>query len=217
MRRIKRRIAGDDAKLIEDLQDRNRAFYQTHSIEEFDRAIRYRLTPRRASSVRFRPSLVFAGVALAAAILLIIAIPMGMLSGRPGIRTKGAEPALAVYKSVGNDYATLAAEAYVAAGDRIQLAYVSGGFAFGAILSVDGNGVVTQHLPLVGDSAVPLEETGEFLLPYSFVLDNAPDFERFYLIVSKKRFDLGSLLHSLPPDNLDYRTITLRKEGASDE
>ena len=196
LRRIKETIAEDEATLIENLHEQNREFFETHNVEEFDREIRARLKPRSASDFRMRPRFVYAGIAVAAAILLIIAIPTGILSNRSDIRTKGAEPSLAVYKSVGTDYVTLKDGEYVAAGDRVQLAYASGGFAFGAILSVDGNGVVTQHLPLVGNTAVPLDETGEILLPYSFVLDNAPDFERFYLIVSKKRFDLDSLLHS---------------------
>jgi hypothetical protein len=56
---------------------------------------------------------------------------------------------------------------------------------------VDGNGVVTRHWPIDGDAAVSLISGGEFLLPYSYELDDAPDFEAFALVWSDSVFSVA--------------------------
>ena len=44
-----------------------------------------------------------------------------------------------------------------AAGDLLRVGYTGAGRAYGVILSIDGRGVVTRHLPPIGDRAAPLE------------------------------------------------------------
>jgi hypothetical protein len=128
-----------------------------------------------------------------------------------GIRLKGLEPHLAIFRKTNNGSEPLHPGEKARAGELLRIGYQAGGFPYGAILSVDGNGNVTRHWPASGERAGRLEN-GEALLPSSFELDEAPDFERFYFVVSKRPFALDPLLKSLRenetlPDVKNIRAI----------
>ncbi len=76
------------------------------------------------------------------------------------------------------------------AGDRIQLGLRLDHAVFTVLLSVDGRGVVSQHLPAEGRSEPVRLEPGAVTLPFSYELDDAPKFERFFLVTSKQAFSL---------------------------
>jgi len=90
----------------------------------------------------------------------------------------------------------LADGANAARGDLLQLAYAATrDSTFGVLLSIDGAGRVTQHLPEPGISAAaPLRSVGEILLPSAYELDDAPAFERFVLITSAQSFPVAAAL-----------------------
>lgn len=94
------------------------------------------------------------------------------------LRAKGdVKPALVLYRQTPTGYDVLVDGARVAPGDVLQLAYVAAGREIGALVSLDGRGATTVHLP-VG----PLKQGGEVRLPQGYALDDAPDFERFVLM-----------------------------------
>ena len=65
------------------------------------------------------------------------------------------------------------------------------------IFSIDGGGVVTIHLPTDGresGSAAELETGGEVRLPFSYELDAAPRFERFFFVAADEPFSLAPVL-----------------------
>jgi hypothetical protein len=76
-------------------------------------------------------------------------------------------------------------------GDLLQVGLVSAGRGYGVVLSFDGRGTLTRHLPETGERAVRLPPSGEALLPASFRLDDAPGFERFLLVVSREEFPVA--------------------------
>jgi hypothetical protein len=78
--------------------------------------------------------------------------------------------------------------------DVLQLAYTAGAARYGTVLSVDGRGVVTQHLPVNAASAAPLAAGGETSLPRSYELDDAPGFERFFFITAARPFSVPQVL-----------------------
>ena len=80
----------------------------------------------------------------------------------------------------------------VGEGDTLQIGYVAAGQAYGVILSVDGRGTVTVHLPSASSVAQPLDQEGIVLMPFAYQLDDAPEFERFFFVTSKEEFDLAS-------------------------
>lgn len=77
------------------------------------------------------------------------------------------------------------------AGDLLQVGTLAGPKRFVAILSLDGNGQVTRHLPESGDSSQLVATKQQ--APHSYQLDDAPRFERFVLVESRSAFDLASV------------------------
>lgn len=78
----------------------------------------------------------------------------------------------------------------------MQLAYDrSPDGLFGVLLSVDGAGRITQHLPEEGARAsAPLTSVREIPLPSAYELDDAPEFERFVLVTAAQPFAIGVVL-----------------------
>ena len=109
--------------------------------------------------------------------------------------------------------------------DVVQLAYQAAGRHFGAIVSIDGRGVVTRHLPAAGPLASPLKSGAAFALPQAYRLDDAPGFERFYFVTADQPFAVDLVLTAAShaagaegrlalPAGLDQYSFALRKETA---
>jgi len=114
-----------------------------------------------------------------------------------GDRIKGGGQRLFVYRKTGEAPVLLPAKARVSVDDIVQISYIAGGDAFGAILSVDGNGTVTQHYPDAGDYTAVLSNDGESSLDFSYKLDNAPKFERFIFVSGKEKITLAEYKKAL--------------------
>ena len=100
-------------------------------------------------------------------------------------------------------------------GDQVQVSYnlPRDSLTHGGIFSVDGRGMVTRHY--VG----PMQPIGQHALSRSFQLDDAPDFERFYLIADAAPIDAARYERTLrrgepieAPDGGLLETFTLNKE-----
>jgi hypothetical protein len=101
-----------------------------------------------------------------------------------------------------------------ARGDLLQLAYAAGHDGrYGVLLSIDGAGRVTQHLPEPGASAAAtLGSPDEIHLPSAYELDDAPGFERFLLITATQPFPVSAALdaaRSLAGQGASARTAPL--------
>ncbi|HTP59961.1 MAG TPA: ActD-like protein, partial [Spirochaetia bacterium] len=111
----------------------------------------------------------------------------------PDVRIKGLAPHLIAYLKTSQGVQELKPDAFVRRGDLIQLAYAAGDARYGVIFSVDGRGTITWHLPAGATTpaglAPSLERQGQ--LPVSYELDDAPGFERFFLVTSEKPFDMA--------------------------
>jgi hypothetical protein len=79
-------------------------------------------------------------------------------------------------------------------GDLLQLAYVTTHDPYGLILSVDGRGGVTLHFPAEKDGSSLLVLNKKTALPHAIELDDAPGFERFFLITSGFPIDVEDVL-----------------------
>ena len=51
-----------------------------------------------------------------------------------------------------------------------------------------------MHFPTYSGVAAELDNNGAILLPYSYELDDAPDFERFFFITGGSSFDIDEVL-----------------------
>ncbi|WP_455381899.1 hypothetical protein [Salinispira pacifica] len=142
-----------------------------------------------------------AGIAAAGLLIVFgtfLVIHMESLSAGGGVRAKGIRPTLMIYRHSANEAELLQNGDIVEAGDTLQISYVSAGKKYGAIVSIDGRGAVTVHLPDAyasgrSSQAAPLEPHGQTALPFAYQLDNAPKFERFFLVVSDNRFPVSEV------------------------
>ncbi len=112
-------------------------------------------------------------------------------------RSKGTRAHIYLYRKEGDRAVQLADGSKAVPGDIIQISYVASGEKYGAIISIDGNGTVTQHYPDRGETAARLDEKGEIPLSYSYQLDNAPSFERFLLITGDTQFRINDFIQKL--------------------
>ena len=104
--------------------------------------------------------------------------------------------------------------ASAAHGDLLQLAYAAARDGrYGVVISIDGAGRVTQHLPEEGAvSSAPLRSTREIRLPSAYELDDAPGFERFVFITAARPFPVAVALdaaRALAADGLRARSLPL--------
>ena len=160
--------------------------------------VRLRRLGRDQTARRFRPAFALVpALAVAALVLLVrpqVAPPVGEQETLEETRVKGLEPHLVVHRQRAQAAELLVDGARVAEGDVVQLAYVAAGQAHGAILSVDGRGTVTLHAPESGTGSVPLAPAGTHALPGAYALDDAPGFERFFLVTADAPFALEEVL-----------------------
>ncbi len=107
-----------------------------------------------------------------------------------GERTKGSAQ-LGIHRQTDRGSERLADGALVQPGDSVQIVFSAGNGNFATVVSIDGNGQVTRHFPVSGDSAVSGLNVA---VPTAFQLDDAPGFERFVLVASTSPIDVEGVL-----------------------
>jgi hypothetical protein len=189
---------------------------------------------RRAWAPLLGGGLVLAGVA--AATLVVVNLPQGGVDGLgtvygiddgDGHRIKGTTRLLVHRRTADGDEA-LQSGAVAAPGDVLQVELAAGNHAFAVVVSIDGSGAVTRHLPLDGDQAVPVEPGRTVALPHAYTLDAAPSFERFFLVAADAPFGVQPIVDaaraaaaapdpaSVPlavPAELTVHDLLIRKES----
>jgi len=194
-------------------------------------AIRRRAAGEPPRKARSRLGMLFPPLALAGTLGLIILVAHGIgdhgiappnLSGGGEVtKIKGDEPCsprLLVYRQRPGRTSTSDSEllpdgARGARGDLLQLAYDKAPEGlYGVIVSLDGAGRVTQHLPEEGASqAAPLTSIRELRLPSAYELDDAPGFERFLLVTASQPFAIAVVLDAA--NALAHRGAAARTEA----
>ncbi len=109
-------------------------------------------------------------------------------------RVKGEASSLMLYRKDDAGVELLSDGAPVRRGDLIRIAYRAAGPCFGVIVSIDGAGVVTRHLPVDAESAAPMRPGEATPLDTSYELDDAPKWERFFLVTGETAFDVRAVL-----------------------
>jgi hypothetical protein len=106
------------------------------------------------------------------------------------IRLKGlTDPSLYVFRKGDTGDERLLPGQTASQGDVVQLKYAAKGAPFGVIFSIDGRGTVTLHYPSNDGLPATLDSKGTHALDFSYELDDAPDFERFFFITSNQPID----------------------------
>jgi hypothetical protein len=137
---------------------------------------------------------------------------------------------LLVYRKKQDRVEILSDGQHASAGDLLQLAYVATRDPYGMILSIDGRGTVTLHLPESLEKSTELERGKQFLLPNAIELDDAPGFERFFFLTSDTPIDVEGILQDaqdlaknlekalrqdmdVPESYTQYSVLILKGEG----
>jgi len=199
-------------------------------------AIRERLLREGASPARQRAKVNPLTWALPIAAMVVLLLSFFAIRERVApqeTRLKGLAPHLAVFRKTAGGAEELRAGAPARRADVLQLGYTAGEAKYGVIFSVDGRGAITWHLP-AGYQSGPrqspaLETPGQVVLPSAYELDDAPGFERFFLVYAPVPFELGEIaraaraLAARPaaaereglalPRGIGQNTLLLKKQG----
>lgn len=169
---------------LESLDQSDTEIRRNYQPDVFIQRVQERLsTPAR----RVLPALALPAVLVIALIAAVLLPRIGTNEGG-GDGIKGMVPALAVYRKTNTGSETLTDGAIAHSGDLIRLGYRAAGKPFGVILSIDGRGAVTMHLPPNGEQAASLQNEPTVLLDKAYELDDAPRWERFYFVTGETSF-----------------------------
>ena len=186
--RLSDRLRRDEALRLrlESLDQSDSEIRRDYRPEVFIQRMQERLSARPVRG-RF-PAWALPAVLVAATLVLVVFLPRMGPSETDGDRIKGLLPGLAVFRKTDSGSETLADGAIAHSGDVIRLGYRAAGKPYGVILSIDGRGAVTRHLPPNGDQAASLHGEPTVLLDQAYELDDAPRWERFYFVTGETAF-----------------------------
>jgi hypothetical protein len=214
---------------LEALEDSNGEIMARYPAELIAPAIRERLLREGASGSASSPNARHSGPgetrerrrvpplawALPVAAVVVLALSFFVLQERVATgsetRLKGLAPHLTVFRKTASGAEELRGGTLAHRADVLQLSYTAGEAKYGVIFSVDGRGSITWHLPegyRGGSRAAPaLDAQGQVVLPSAYELDDAPGFERFFLVYSSVPFDVGDVERAA-------RALLSRRAGA---
>ena len=218
---------------INELKKSDEEILNTYSVQAMRAAVAGKLAANKAATTENKqgagvagtilkfPATRFISYAAAAVLLAAIIIPAGLKNSKvaatqaPTERVKGnapaatsREPQIKLYRQKGLEIQALNDGDFARSGDVIQITYNAGESEYGVIFSVDGNGNITRHFPENTWNAAKLEHRAdETPLDFSYELDNAPDFECFVMVTSKKQFTLNDIENKIKnKTDIDYIT-----------
>jgi hypothetical protein len=229
---LRRRLgeAGLGERLAE-LERSNAEILAAHPASHVGTEVWARVRGQRAAAARRRQALAVAA-SLAVAVgaagwTMLRRVPAAVPADQT--RVKGLAPQLLLFRKSGASGVERLIEGSPAHDhDLVQVAYHAAGRRYGVVVSIDGRGVITRHLPTAGAEAAPLQNGPPVALAEAYELDDAPGFEQFYLVAADEPFAVGQVLEAvrrrhaggagggrldLPP-SMDQFGFELRKESA---
>ena len=170
----------------------NEQFEQRFPPAEFLAQVRTRANKSEATETRSmwtRPWAWGPSLAIAVAMLFVLLLPQEPDSS---FRLKGVQAHLVAHRVDGDDIELLVAGEQAREGERIQLSVVGAQGMHLVVFSIDGDGLVTLHYPQKGENILWTEQAAS--LPRSYELDDAPQFERFFLLTQDEPIDVPAVL-----------------------
>jgi len=202
MQELAREIASNPelSARVDAMKKQNEQLFQSLPPEQFARQLRGQLRSRKMVTEHRRLKTLlgpqWTKVALAVCSVVIIGFFLpntALMQQRPDTtRLKGLQPKMHIFLNADDHIQELDSGAHLSEGQLIQIGYNAAGMRYGAIFSLDGNGVITPHLC---DSssyeqchAQALQQSGVQMLSSSYQLDDAPEFEAFFFISAQQPF-----------------------------
>lgn len=199
------RMVRDELGRDEDLRERLAAISQSNQEiladyppERIVPAIKELLiTEGQSARPRRTPTLAWALPAAAMVVLLLSFFVLRERIVPNETRLKGLTTHISLFRKTPTGAEELRAGASARRADVLQISYTAGEAKYGVILSVDGRGAVTWHVPAGyrGESRIApsLDSQGQVVLPSAYELDDAPGFERFFLVYAATPFEVGDV------------------------
>jgi len=141
-----------------------------------------------------RVTMGFRLVAMAACVVVAMTFLLPEGDEQPDFRLKGGIE-LVVHRVMGEAAERLDQDTSVRAGDRLQVSLLGAVGHHVVVVSVDGRGEVTLHYPRHGASLEITEQA--FSLPTSYQLDDAPSFERFFVVSADTQIDPSRVVEAV--------------------
>ncbi len=129
------------------------------------------------------------------------------------IRLKG-DSAIVVHRLENSTPVRLSNGITARQGDLLQISYRAASADYGVIVSVDGRGSVTLHYPERPGLSTKLDKKSLVTLSRSYQLDDAPRFERFFFVTSKKALDVKRVIDATKSmDDAEHDKLVLSEDA----
>ena len=172
-------LAGEDARVL---------------AEHAPRVVAAGIRERLGASRRSRP---FSLLPLASAAAVLVGLTLLLpRNDVPETRLKGLQPSLLVFRQADAGAEALRPAAVAHSDEVVQVAYQAADRRYGVVVSIDGRGRVTRHLPRAGEMAAPLKTGALVPLAEAYRLDDAPGFERFFLVAADQPFRVDAVVRA---------------------
>lgn len=209
-------LAGDESlrERLHGLEESDRELRECYPFSSLNLSGAEKPAKMRAFPRRRNPQAIVIGLGFAALLVAGIIVPaLYVTAGRSGRnssaiasvpqdmqtdRAKGraaAEPELAIYL-MGDQEVPLRDRSALYAGDTIQIAYAApaGAEHYGVIFSIDGRSQLTMHYPYRAGQSSLLVSGKRTFLNEAYILDDAPDYEVFVMVISTNPLDAETVL-----------------------
>jgi anti-sigma-K factor RskA len=211
MEQIKRAAQSDESlrARLETLERSNREILEKYPSDWMGQRIREKLGVRTQAPAKTRrgwdfrvPRLVLVPVGvLAVAVLMIFALPSLLPSGDPTgyeiTRFKGSDQQLRIHRQTAEGSEELKNGDAASEKDMILIQYQVNEETFGSILSVDGWGTISTHLPAEDKQAMQIKPAQLHTLEYAYELDDAPRWEILFFVTAPTPFQVDEVIQAL--------------------
>lgn len=110
-------------------------------------------------------------------------------------RVKGGGNRIELWQKKEGIVANILNNALLEKGDVIQIRIHPEKKCFGVVVSLDGRGTWTTHLPDSGSTSKAIKPGKDEFLDFAYQLDDAPNYEVFWLVTSDKTFNIDTLMN----------------------
>ncbi|MGL1891875.1 MAG: hypothetical protein OCD02_09625 [Spirochaetaceae bacterium] len=216
-------LGAEDTEYLDYIEQDNKDFFEKFDIKKL--AAQTQVETKKKKIINF-PLKTITTLAAAACLIIVFNILPHEINGDPEIIYLKGVNTLNIYKKDSDLISKLKNLDKVNENSLLQITYLSKD-KYGVIFSIDGLNNITYHFPEDIYETTYLDIGKEITLPTSYTLDNAPYFEKFYMIttdsslnmslikesISKIRISDGKIIKDLKlPNEYNIANITLLKD-----
>jgi hypothetical protein len=200
MEQYNRKMTKNDKEIIKVIKKENDYVRKIYPIDIYKHWILQKAKIRSQLTIKKVYRLLQISIPVCICFILFFISTITFLKPDNIIRPKGKKnPSLYIYKQTLKNPKQIHNFSYVEHGDRLQITYIPGTAKYGFVFSIDGRKKVTFIHPAPEEDQFQEEITRAFLLesnaekevplPYSYTLDDAPEFEVIFFITSNTQFN----------------------------